>query len=74
MVTGGFSHDDVGPVVVVKGIMNGNYYVDLMKTHMLLHAKAKMCHGWIFQQDYDPKPISNVTKKLFSTNKVLVLE
>ena len=55
MVWGSFSHDSIGPLHRIKGIMGQNVFLDIIKNVMLPHGKDKMPHGWIFQQDNNPK-------------------
>ena len=65
MVWGCFSHDCVGPLVQIEGIMDAKYYTDLMKNHM---------QQWCFQQDNDPKHTSKAAKNWFTPNKVCDLD
>lgn len=74
MVWGCFSRDSIGPLHRIEGIMDGPKYVDIIKKHMLPHAKSKMPRGWIFQQDNDPKHTSNVAKNFFTSKKIRVLD
>lgn len=70
MVWGCFSRDCVGPLVRINGIMDSKYYLEIIKEHMLTHAKTKMPRGWIFQQDNDPKHRSMLTRDFFSKKKI----
>ena len=73
MVWGCFSHDMVGPLIQVNGIMDGMSSVDIVARHMLPHAKSKMPRGRVFQQDNDPKHRSRVAKQFFLKKNVLEL-
>lgn len=74
MVWGCFSRDMVGPLVQIEGIMDGTAYKNIIKTHMLPHAKSKMPRGWSFQQDNDPKHRSKVVKEFMKAQKVRDLD
>lgn len=74
MVWGCFSRDGVGPLHLIEETMDRFVYRDILKDVMLPHAKDKMCRGWIFQQDNDPKHASNLLKEFFKTKKIRVLE
>jgi transposase len=74
MVWGCFSRDSIGPIHWIKGIMDGCMYKDIIKDHMLPHAKNKMPRGWIFQQDNDPKHTSKVVISFFQSKKIRVLD
>ena len=45
MVWSCFSHDGVGPIYQVRGIMDQNMYKGIIKDIMLPHAKDKMLRG-----------------------------
>lgn len=63
MVWGCFSRDGIGPLHRINGIMDKFMYADILKKHMLPHAKLKMPRGWWFQQDNDPKHASKHVKE-----------
>lgn len=54
------SSSDVGPLVLIDGIMDAHKYKGILETHMLPHAQAKMGQGWLFMQDGDPKHTSQL--------------
>ena len=74
MVWGCFSCDNVGLIHRIEGIMEQRVYLDIMKNVMLPHAKDKMTHKWIIQQDNDLKPCARSVKDYFKSNKIKVLE
>ena len=53
MVWGCFSWWGVGPLVVVKGTLDQDGYVDLMSEHLVPYLKQvdKQSHGVVFQED-----------------------
>ncbi|CAD5215962.1 unnamed protein product [Bursaphelenchus okinawaensis] len=74
MMWGCFSSSQVGPLILIDGLMDSKTYTDLIEKHMLPFAKARMPRGWFFQQDNDPKHTSKHTKSMFSRQKVRVLD
>lgn len=74
MVWGCFSHDSIGPLHRIDGIMDQFMYKEIINKVMLPHAKDKMPRGWIFQQDNDPKHTANSVKDFYKTKKIRVLE
>lgn len=74
MVWGCFSRDGVGPLHRIDGIMDKEMYRDILTNVMLPHAKDKMCRGWVFQQDNDPKHTSGLVKDWFKSKKVRLVE
>ena len=74
MVWSCFSHDGVGPIYRVQGIMDQNMYKGIIKDIMLPHAKDKILRGWTFQHDNDPKHTSKLVTELLAQKKVCFLE
>jgi len=69
-----FSAKGVIGVHTFRNIMDGAYYVQILKNHLLRGAKRQFGSRWIFQQDNDPKHTSGKAKEFFRDFKVLILE
>ena len=56
MVWGCCSWWGVGPLVLIKGTLDQDGYIDLMSKHLVPYLKEvdEQCHGVIFQQDNAP--------------------
>jgi transposase len=63
--------------VSVKGVLachtfrcnlNSQYYIDILKNHLLPSAKQRFRKNWRLQQDNDPKHTSNITKQFIFDN------
>ena len=72
MVWGCFSHDNVGPIHCIEGIMDQRLYLDTMKNVMLPHGKDKMTCKWILQKDNDPKHCAASVKDYFKSQNIKV--
>lgn len=69
-----FSWYGVGPIYLIKEIMDQHIYVDdILQTVMLPYADENMPLRWIFQQDNDPKHTSKKAKAFFLHNKLSIL-
>jgi transposase len=74
MVWGCFSRNKIGPLHRIQGVMDQIKYKEIIKDHMIPHAKASMQKNWIFQQDNDPKHTAQSVKHFFQLNNIQVLE
>ena len=74
MVWGCFSWFGVGPLFLIKEIMDQHVYVDILNEIMLPYADDKMPVKWRFQHDNDPKHKSVKAKKWFVSEKINVLD
>ncbi|CAF1440276.1 unnamed protein product [Adineta ricciae] len=54
--------------------LNGIYFVDILKHHLLPGAKMKFKRCWRLQQDNDPKHTSGVAKEFIKNNVPELLE
>lgn len=54
VVTGCFSGDTLGPLVRIRGTLNGNGYRSILEDEMLPFARDHLAPDWIFQQDSAP--------------------
>ncbi|KAI4892727.1 hypothetical protein NFI96_009610 [Prochilodus magdalenae] len=64
-----------GNLVKVEGRMDSNQYQQILETNVQESVtKLKLCQGWIFQQDNDPKHYSKSTNAFMQRNKYNVLE
>lgn len=73
MIWGCFSHNGVGPIHRIEGIMDKNVYVGILSEVMLPYAEWNMPIKWVFQQDNDPKHTSKLAKDWFRVNGVEVM-
>lgn len=74
MVWGCFSHNGVGPIYRIPGIMDQHGYIKILDEVMLPYAEEEMPLKWVFQQDNDPKHTSKRAKAWFQANKIEVME
>jgi len=49
MILGSFSYAGVGPIHKIEGILDKNFYVDILQNVMLPYASWKMPLEWMFQ-------------------------
>jgi transposase len=76
-VWGAFSYNGVGPIYRVQGIMTGEKYRQILKTHMAPFLKKitdETGKKQIFQHDNDPKHSSKVVKAYLSNKQLVVLQ
>ena len=66
MVWGCFTASGVGPLVKIKGIMNGEMYRDILRNKLSL--------AWIFQQDNDPKHCCKIVKSWLNQKGINFLQ
>ena len=58
----------------VHGIMNSMKYKDILYVNLAAPVrKLKLCRGWIFRQDIDPKNTSKSTQKWLTEHKLKLL-
>uniref|UniRef100_A0A8R1I1D7 Transposase n=1 Tax=Caenorhabditis japonica TaxID=281687 RepID=A0A8R1I1D7_CAEJA len=69
MVWGCFHANGVGPLIRITEIMNRYMYKDIMEKEMIPSGKSQMGHGWLFQQDNDPKHTSHFVKDWFAQHR-----
>jgi len=50
-------------LVEIEGVMDRFVYKDILDKQMLPYTKDNMPHGWIFQQDRDPKHASKIVSR-----------
>ena len=63
----------VGDLHRVKGILTGPEYRKIFIHQFVPSANPLNSEGFIFQQDNDPKHISNVAKKYLQNKKIEVM-
>lgn len=52
--------DFVGPLARINGTLTAEQYREIMEEHMLSTTRDRMAPDWLFQQDGDPKHMSNL--------------
>ena len=66
-----------GGAISLKGVLachtfrcnlNSQYYIDILKNHLLPAAKQQFRKNWRLQQNNDPKHRSNITKQFIFDN------
>ena len=70
---GGFSKRGKVSLVCFKGIMNSEFYVNILKENMT-EVKSLMGRGWRLQQDIDLKHTSRLAKSYLESHVPKVLE
>ena len=74
MVWACFSHEGIGRIHIIEGVMNGAMYVDILSRNLFESANEMGLKTFIFQQDNDPKHTSKLAKEFFSENEITVLD
>ena len=67
MVWGAFSIKGQLLCYSFRTTMDGPFYVEILRKHLLAGARKQFGSGWRYQQDNDPKHISKVAKQLLKT-------
>jgi len=66
MVWGGFSVKGLVGYHSFKKIMDGPYFVEILRTHLIPNARKQFRRRWKLQMDNDPKHKSRVAKQFMS--------
>ena len=74
MIWGCFSDYGIGPIQLIRGIMDRQVYVDILENVVIPYAEDNMPLKWVFQQDNDPEHTSRKAKQWSRDNKVEVME
>lgn len=74
MVWGCFSWYGVGPIFLIKDVMDQHRYAEILQDVMLPHAEWEMPLRWQFMHDNDPKHTSKKVQKWLVDNKVTVMK
>ncbi|KAI4885337.1 hypothetical protein NFI96_001846 [Prochilodus magdalenae] len=75
MLWGCVASTGTGNLVKVEGRIDFNQYQQILETNVQESVtKLKLCRGWIFRQDNDPKHCSKSTNAFMQRNKYNVLE
>lgn len=73
MIWGCFSYYGVGPIHLIKEVMDQHVYVEILDRVLLPYAEFEMPLKWVLQQDNDPKHTSRKAKEWLRTNGIEVL-
>ncbi|KAK6308332.1 hypothetical protein J4Q44_G00216030 [Coregonus suidteri] len=72
---GCFSAKGTGRLHRIEGRMDGAMYREILANNLLPSVRAlKMCRGWVFQHDNDPKHTARATKEWLRKKHLKVLE
>ena len=75
MLWGCFSAHGPGRLVRIRGTMNAALYKEILEENLLQSARQlRLCRGFVFQQDNDPKHTAKVIKAWFGDNNINLLE
>ncbi|KAI4876358.1 hypothetical protein NFI96_017823 [Prochilodus magdalenae] len=70
-----FSAHGTGRLHRIKERMTGDMFCEILGNNLLPSVRAlKMCQGWIFQHDNDPKHTARITKEWLRKKHIKVLE
>lgn len=69
MVWGCFAGDKVGDLVQIKGIFDKTRYHHILQRHAFPCGKKIVGRGFVFQQDNDPKHMTNLCKKYIANKE-----
>ena len=70
MVWGCFSHAGVGQLEKIEGIMKKEQYHSILQRHAIPSGMHLIGHGFIFQQDNDPKHTSKLCTSYLERKKI----
>ena len=74
MAWGGISSNGKTPLFCFTEIMDGLFYVNILRTQLLPAGQKLYGRNWHLQQDNDPKHTSRVAKNFLSQNNIHVLD
>ena len=75
MVWGCFSHEGVGALHLIKGIIGQRVYRDILIDELQFSADLMgLNNRFVFQQDLDPKHTAPAATQFFNDNNVKVLD
>ncbi len=74
MYWGGFSGSGVGPLIEVRGTLNQNGYIDLLRDQFLPFSNENLAPGWVFQQDNAPCHKSKKVLQWFEANGIELID
>ena len=75
MFWGCFSAKGTGRLHRIEGRMDGAMYWEMLGDNLLPSARTlKMCRGWVFQHDNDPKHTAKATKEWLKKKHIKVME
>ncbi len=75
MLWGCFSAHGPGRLVRIRGIMNAALYMEILEENLLQSVQQlRLCRGFVFQQDNDPKHTAKVIKAGFGNHNINLLE
>lgn len=75
MVWACMSWKGVGNFEIIDGIMNSNYYRDILDRNLLASKrKLRLVNNFTFQQDGDSKHTSKLLKNWFTSKKIKVMD
>ena len=69
-----FSGLDVGLLIKVKGTLNQNGYIDLLKDHFLPFSTENLAPGWVLQQGNALCHKSKEMLQWFEANKIDLID
>src|SRR4029434_9708880 len=75
MLWGCMASTGTGKIVKVEGRMDSTQYQQILGNNLQDSVrKLKLCRGWLFQQDNNPKHCSKSTKEFMQRHRYNVLE
>lgn len=74
MAWGGISEKGKTPLFCFTDIMDGPFYVNILRTQLLPAAQRMYGNDWRLQQDNDPKHTSRVAKEFIAESEVHVID
>ena len=74
MAWGGISLNGKTPLFCFTEIMDGLFYVNILRTQLLPAGQKLYGRNWHLQQDNDPKHTSRVAKDFLSQNSVQAID
>ena len=74
LISGVFSANGLGLLVLIEPIMNGPKYKKILKNHLLPYSNSFLPEEWMLQHDNYPKHTSKVVKDWQAPNIIQVLK
>ena len=71
---GGISLKGKTPLFYFTDIIDGPFFVSILKTQLIPSAKELYENRWELQQDNDPKHASRVATEFYKENKIRVMD
>ena len=68
------SGSGVGPSIKVKGTLNQNGYIDLLRDHFLPFSTKNLAPRWVLQQDNAPCHKSKKRLQWFQVNEIDLID